>query len=705
MAKAKPLQSTIFETRSNLADVTFQVVPDPETNVTITGAHPHSWTRKKLIPIYQEKTINSELTDEGQRNLTSYFQSKGYFDVQVTTELNRQPNAISLVYAAKAQQLSLKQSSLRTPQTTLTLDGVIGARSNLQVELQAHALPEVETLAGIFRTVPPGEHPRPLGLHGTASFAGNLRGALQHPEVSGQFAARDFRVKGSQFRLLRGAVNASPSQVNLENVEVNPVSGGKLTCDLRAALHGWSYAPDNSLTISAHASQLSVADLAHIAGVQTVVTRTLNADLAVQGSEASPIGNGKLSLTRASVAGEPIQSLSAQFEGSGETLSATVSLRAPAGAADAKLTYYPRQRGYQFTLDAPRLLLDQVRTLRARKLKVSGQLSISASGHGTLQNPELQASASSQELQVQGEAIRDLKLDASAANHEAQFTLGSRAAGTSIRAQGKVALKDNYYAVAQLDTEDIPLQPLLAVYLPEQAAEINGHTELHISLRGPLKDRQHLEAHLDIPVFQVSYEKITLAAAAPVRADYADGAITLRPFQITGTGTDLRFEGRVPLAGGAPASLNLTGGMDLRLLQILEPDLDSHGQLQFDIRSEGDRSNPNLHGQIRIVDAGLMPANLPLGLRHANGVLTLANKRLCRAHWSGCARATHPTRRFRRLTSSTCRPSDRPPKPPAPIPRPEISGQSRCLPPASAANLPAGYKISPESRACPLTRY
>jgi translocation and assembly module TamB len=551
---------------------------------------------------------------------------------RATTAAASQPvpldGSIHARYSAKAQQLSLAQSSLRTPQTALTLDGVIGARSNLQVELQAHALQEVETLASIFRTVPPGEQPRPLGLQGTASFAGNLGGTLQNPEVRGQFTARDLRVRDSQFRLLRGEINASPSQVNLENVELDPVSGGKLTGDLHAALKGWSYAADNSLAISAHASRLSVADLARIAGVQTLVTGTLNADLAVQGSEANPIGNGKLSLTRASAAGEPIQSLSAQFEGSGETLNATVSLRAPAGAADAKLTYYPKQQGYQFTLEAPHLLLDQVRTLRARKLKVSGQLSISASGRGTLENPELRASASSQELHVQGQTIRDLKLDASAANHEAQFTLGSQAAGTSIRAQGKVALKDNYYAVAQLDTQDIPLQPLFAVYLPEQAAEINGHTELHISLRGPLKHRQHLEAHLDIPVFQVGYEKITLAAAAPIRADYADGAITLQPFEITGTGTDLRFEGSVPLAGSAPASLNLTGGMDLRLLQILEPDLDSHGQLQFDVRSEGDRSNPNLHGQIRIVDAGLVSANLPLGLQNANGVLTLANKRL-----------------------------------------------------------------------------
>jgi translocation and assembly module TamB len=151
---------------------------------------------------------------------------------------------------------------------------------------------------------------------------------------------------------------------------------------------------------------------------------------------------------------------------------------------------------------------------------------------------------------------------------------------------------------------------------------------LHLTLRGPLKDRRHLEAHLEIPDFQLSYENMQLAAAAPIRADYANGVVTLQPAEIKGTGTDLRLQGDVPLAGSAPASLNLVGSADLRLLQIFEPDVDSHGQLQFDIRSEGSKSNPNLHGQIRIVDAGLVPSGAPSGLQRANGVLTLQNQRL-----------------------------------------------------------------------------
>jgi len=531
-------------------------------------------------------------------------------------------------YSAKTKEISLTRSSLRTPQTTLALDGMIGGRSSLQVGLQANALQEVETLARIFRAVPPGEQIQPLGLSGTALFRGNIRGTLQDPQLSGQLTARDLRVKGSQFRLLRADINASPSQVSFQNGELDPLPGGKLTFDVRAALHRWSYGPDNSLAISAHASQLSVADLAHAAGVQLPVTGILNADVVVKGSQASPIGNGKLSLTRARVAGEPVQSLDAQFEGTGEAVNASIELRAPIGAADGKLTYYPRRQGYQFALQAPHLLLDQLRAPRTKSLKISGQLSISASGSGTFQNPELQANASIAELQVQGQTIRGLKLDASAANHEAQFTLESQVADTSIRAQGKVALKDNYYAVAQLDTQGIPLQPLFAAYLPAHAPGINGHTELHATLRGPLKDRQHLEAHLNIPVFQVSYESIQFAAVAPIRADYANGVVTLQPAEIKGTGTDLRLQGDVPLAGSAPASLNLVGSADLRLLQIFEPDLDSQGQLQFDIRSRGDKSNPNVQGQIHIVDAGLLPSGAPSGLQHANGVLTLQNKRL-----------------------------------------------------------------------------
>jgi len=53
---------------------------------------------KKLIPIFSEGTIDPDLVEEGRRNLIDFFQSKGYFDAQVTTNLQNQASNVELVY-------------------------------------------------------------------------------------------------------------------------------------------------------------------------------------------------------------------------------------------------------------------------------------------------------------------------------------------------------------------------------------------------------------------------------------------------------------------------------------------------------------------------------------------------------------------------------------------------------------------------------
>jgi translocation and assembly module TamB len=68
--------------------------------------------------------------------------------------------------------------------------------------------------------------------------------------------------------------------------------------------------------------------------------------------------------------------------------------------------------------------------------------------------------------------------------------------------------------------------------------------------------------------------------------------------------------------------------MDLQLAQILMPDLTSSGQLQFDINTYGQRSDPNVQGQIRVVNASFATGSAPLGLQNGNGVLTLTRNRL-----------------------------------------------------------------------------
>ena len=94
-----------YHPENNRVDVSFKVEVGPVVTVRTTGARltviPFLSGRqmKKLIPIYSEGAIDSDLVKEGRQNLIDYFQKKGYFDVQVTTNFQQQPGQILLVYS------------------------------------------------------------------------------------------------------------------------------------------------------------------------------------------------------------------------------------------------------------------------------------------------------------------------------------------------------------------------------------------------------------------------------------------------------------------------------------------------------------------------------------------------------------------------------------------------------------------------------
>src|SRR5262249_4822395 len=84
-------------------------------------------------------------------------------------------------YSAASQQLSLNQSFLKLPQTTVNLNGTISQRAaGLQVQFQSNDLSEIETVADAF-----GATTLPLGLGGTATFNGTVRGSTTAPQING----------------------------------------------------------------------------------------------------------------------------------------------------------------------------------------------------------------------------------------------------------------------------------------------------------------------------------------------------------------------------------------------------------------------------------------------------------------------------------------------------------------------------------------
>ncbi len=92
------LNGASYDPDTNRADISFDVRSGPFVTARVEGAHLWSWTKRKLLPIYQQVGITPELIQEGRQNLLSHFRQKGFFDVNVTTDFQAEPDKQTVLY-------------------------------------------------------------------------------------------------------------------------------------------------------------------------------------------------------------------------------------------------------------------------------------------------------------------------------------------------------------------------------------------------------------------------------------------------------------------------------------------------------------------------------------------------------------------------------------------------------------------------------
>ncbi len=98
LAAQVKLAGAAYTAETNRADIHFDVNPGPPIDVQVKGAHLWSWTKKSLLPVYQGVGVDPELVQEGREALVSYFQKKGFFDVNVDSDFKKQDSGDSIVY-------------------------------------------------------------------------------------------------------------------------------------------------------------------------------------------------------------------------------------------------------------------------------------------------------------------------------------------------------------------------------------------------------------------------------------------------------------------------------------------------------------------------------------------------------------------------------------------------------------------------------
>jgi translocation and assembly module TamB len=532
--------------------------------------------------------------------------------------------AVHAIYDGPRNVVTVHQTTLRIPATSVTAEGQVSNHSRLEIQANSNDLHQLVDLVSAF-------HPMPAGtpiVAGSATMNATVQGSMRKPQISARLSARNLLVQGSEWKSADLSLQADPSRIVVSNGSLTNAHRGQASFDATIGLHDWSYL--SSSPVQAHLSvrQMMIADLQHLANVQYPISGELSAKISLSGSEVDPRGSGSVEIVNARAYDEPLKALALTFHGDKGSIVSDLHVSADAGSADANLTYDLKTRAYKMRLNAPAIVLQRLRAVRAKNLAMQGTAAISANGEGTIDDPQLTASIKLPKLEVQQKSLIGVSADVRIANKRAHLTIDSEVAKASIRARGNVDLTGDFQTDASIDTSALPLEVLWATFSSSVPQGFSGQTELHATLKGPLKNQSQLEAHLVIPTLNASYQSLQVGTASPIRADYSHSVITLQPSEIRGTGTSLRVQGSVPIGGTSVPSLTAEGSIDAQIFRMVSPDLRSSGSIALNIRATGSAASPQVAGQVHLQNIAFTTDAVPLGVDKLNGILDLDSERV-----------------------------------------------------------------------------
>ncbi len=91
------LTSLDYDRETNRVLPNIDIQPGPEVQVNVTGAKISSDRLRSLLPVYQERAVDRDLLVEGQHDLSTYMQSKGYFDASAEVATERRPDGDEVI--------------------------------------------------------------------------------------------------------------------------------------------------------------------------------------------------------------------------------------------------------------------------------------------------------------------------------------------------------------------------------------------------------------------------------------------------------------------------------------------------------------------------------------------------------------------------------------------------------------------------------
>jgi translocation and assembly module TamB len=483
----------------------------------------------------------------------------------------------------------------------------------------------------------------PVTLEGRSSFNGVVFGRLEALSARGHLELEKF---DTEFHLARqpkaeqgppprihwdalsGDLTYTPSVLSLQRGTLRR-GAAQLGFSASTTLRQGDFDENTSqLNATLQIQNENVQDMQGLAGTSLPITGVANADLQVAGTLRTLQGTGKLQIAKLTIFGEPFKSFSSDVRVHGtEAQLANLKLAHNGARMTGSAAYDLDSRNYRFDVTGANIELGNIQQFELPRLSMQGQAGFHLTGSGTEAAPAINGQIDLRNLVLNHETVGSMTVLAETHGEDVGLRGRSNFENADLNIDGNIHLRGMWPGQITLNFSHLDFDPLIRAYFQGQ---ITGHSSIagSIDIRGPMKQPSGLQVTGNVTQLSADVENFKLQNDGPIHFGLENGALKADEFHLVGTETDLTAKGMVQLTGEHALDLRSRGRVNLKLLQVINPNLVANGPATFTVNVAGVFARPQLSGKLELADAAVSFLDLPNGLSHINGSLVFAQDRM-----------------------------------------------------------------------------
>jgi translocation and assembly module TamB len=523
-------------------------------------------------------------------------------------------------------QLDLTNCDITTPQMQLHSKGTLSAEdSTLEVDFRTDDLRPWHDFIRAVRGADAEDQP----IGGQAEWKGRLLGPLTGTTFAGHLHTVDLSYGNLFWDEIDGEMEYSPDGFQLSKTVVRR---GKTSADLSLSLKfdgNWDFGPEAPWSLEATLDRAPSDDLQAIVGAKYPVKGLLSGSIRGGGTRANPVVDSRFTFDEIEAEGMHFDRLSGQLHAEPNEISLRQAelLRGPEKIAGDFL-YRPETQEAVVNVKGTGILLDSIPQLQSASMPVGGRLEFNLRSSGPLRAPIGQGDLRVVNLKLGKEVEGNLTGQVSSDGSSVRLTLASDVSHGDLQGDLSVGFTGDRAISGKLTVTQFDLDPLISAGLHLQQLTAHSNADGVFTITGALKQPESIEVSADITRINLDYEFVQLANDQDIRMTYRRNEIRIDQARVHGADTDFQFSGSARFDRDRPLRLAVSGGVNLRLLKGILPDLEAQGTADANVSIDGTMTSPRITGRAAVRNASANYAEFPVGLSNMNGDLVFDKSRL-----------------------------------------------------------------------------